>query len=115
MLKRGKTLVIFPEGSRMKDGELHPARPGLGMLAVQANATIVPCFISGSNQPRRWIARRTRVRLWFGVARHWREFAGPDSEIEPGRVLYQRVGEAVMREIGVLKSGQQASASRGAA
>jgi len=115
ILKRGKTLVMFPEGSRMKDGELHPARPGLGLLAVQADATIVPCYISGSNRPRRWLMRRTRVRLWFGAARHWRQLVGTESDLEPGRQLYQRVGESVMREIASLKSGQEASASRGAA
>ena len=114
-LKSGGGLVLFPEGSRMKDGELHPARPGVGLMAVQADVPVVPCYISGSNRPRRWLTRRGRVRIWLGMARHWRELAGPDVEPVPGRVLYQRVGEAVMREIAALKSGQERSATRGAA
>lgn len=113
-LRRGGALVIFPEGSRMKDGELHPARPGLGLLAVQTGARIVPCYISGSNHPRRWLTGRGRVRMTFGEAREWRELA-VDPEQEPGRALYHGIGEAVMREIAQLRSEQQDSASRGAA
>jgi 1-acyl-sn-glycerol-3-phosphate acyltransferase len=114
-VRRGKVLVLFPEGSRMRDGALHPARPGLGLIAVQADARIVPCYISGSNQPARWLLGRTRVRIWFGPARHWREFAGVDADLAPGRALYQRLGERVMQEIAHLKNEQETSASRGAA
>jgi len=114
-LKRGEALLMFPEGSRMRDGELHPARPGVGMMAVHADVPVVPCYISGSNRPRRWLMRRARVRIWFGPAYHWRDLAGEDATLPPGRALYQRVGEAVMREVAVLKTGQETSASRGAA
>jgi len=114
-LKGGGVLLMFPEGTRMRDGELHPARPGVGMMAVHADVPIVPCYISGSNRPRQWLAGRVRVRIWFGVARPWRELAGSESDLTPGRALYQRVGDAAMREVAVLRTGQMNSASRGAA
>ena len=98
----------------MQDGELHPARPGLGLMAVQADARIVPCYISGSSEPRRWMFRRAPVRIWFGTARDWRDFAGAEKDLAPGRALYQKIGDAVMREIAALKN-EQMSASRGAA
>lgn len=100
-------LVVFPEGSRMKDGALHPARPGMGMMAVQADANIVPCFISASNRPSRWLTWRERLRIWFGPAKHWKEFAGQDIDHTPGRALYQKLGEAVMGEIATLRNTQQ--------
>jgi 1-acyl-sn-glycerol-3-phosphate acyltransferase len=114
VLRRGGVLLMFPEGSRMRDGELHPARPGVGMLAVHADVPIAPCYISGSNRARTWWYRGARVRISFGAARPWRDLAGED-DLTPGRALYQRVGEAVMREVAALKSDQQHSASRGAA
>jgi 1-acyl-sn-glycerol-3-phosphate acyltransferase len=114
VLKSGRTLLMFPEGSRMKDGELHPARPGLGMIAVNAGVPIVPCYISGSNRPGKWWRRAAAVRIWFGAPWTWQELAGGD-DLEPGRALYHRIGEAVMREIAVLRAGQRQSASRGAA
>ena len=114
-LKSGEALLMFPEGSRMRDGELHPARPGVGMMAVHADVPIVPCFISGSNRQSGWLTRRARVRISFGPARTWRDLVGTEDDLTPGRALYTRVGEAVMREIAILKTGQLTAASRGAA
>jgi 1-acyl-sn-glycerol-3-phosphate acyltransferase len=114
-LKRGGALLLFPEGGRMRDGELHPARPGLGMLAVSADVPIAPCYISGSNRPGQWWTRGAQVRIAFGPARDWRDYAGRETDLTPGRALYQRIGEAVMHDIAELRSAQRQSASRGAA
>lgn len=114
-LKEGAALVMFPEGGRMRDGGSHPARPGVGMMAVNADVPIVPCCISGSDRQREWWTRGARVRLWFGPARSWRELAGAGIDHTPGRALYQQVGDAVMREIAILRTGQQTEATRGAA
>jgi 1-acyl-sn-glycerol-3-phosphate acyltransferase len=115
VLRAGSALIMFPEGTRMRDGELHPARPGVGMLAVGTDALIVPCYISGSDRPGRWITRRTKIRVWFGQARSWKELAGSQAELPPGRALYQGIGDGLMREIAALRTGQLQSASRGAA
>lgn len=84
-------------------------------MAVHADVPIMPCFISGSNTPRKWWYRGRRVRIWFGVARHWKELIGPEEDLTPGRALYQRVGDAVMREVSALRTGQMTAVSRGAA
>ncbi len=115
VLRRGEVMLMFPEGSRMRDGELHPARPGVGMMAVNADVPVVPCYVSGSSRPRQWFTRRTRVRVWFGSAWSWRDLAGSAADLTPGRALYQSVSDAVMREIGRLRAAQENSASRGAA
>jgi 1-acyl-sn-glycerol-3-phosphate acyltransferase len=115
VLRNGKALLMFPEGSRMRDGELHAARPGVGMMAVHADVPILPCHVSGSNRPGRWWYRGTRVRVWFGVPKPWQELAGPEDDLTRGRALYQRVGDAVMKEIAALRADQQTAASRGAA
>jgi 1-acyl-sn-glycerol-3-phosphate acyltransferase len=115
VLEAGHALIVFPEGSRMRDGELHPARPGVGMLAVGADAMIVPCFISGSDKGRGWLLRRPRPRVTIGKARSWRELAGAAANQPPGRMLYQAVGDGVMREIASLKAEQLQRVSRGAA
>ena len=115
VLRAGRALIMFPEGTRARDGELHEPRPGVGMLAVATDARVVPVYISGSNQPGKWLFRRGKVRVWFGPPRTWRELAGPDAELEPGRALYRSVGAGVMREIAALKASQLNSATRGAA
>ncbi len=115
VLRAGRALIVFPEGTRARDGELHDARPGVGMLAVATDARVVPVYISGSNQPRKWLFRLGRLRVWFGPPRTWRELAGPDAELEPGRALYQSVSAGLMREIAALKASQLNPATRGAA
>ena len=114
-LRGGGAVLLFPEGTRMRDGQLHPARPGVGMMAVNAGVPVVPCYISGSDRPGRWLLRQARVRLSFGAPRTWRELAGPQGDLAPGRALYQRVGDAVMAEVARLRTEQTDKASRGAA
>lgn len=106
VLRSGGALIMFPEGSRMRDGQLHPARPGVGMLAVNTEAAIVPCYITGSDRPAGWLTRRTKLRVSFGPARSWRQLAGDQADLPPGRALYQGVADGVMREIAALKAGQ---------
>lgn len=114
ILKQGGVLLMFPEGTRSRDGRLRPPRPGVGMLAVNADVPILPCFISGSGRPGRWLYRGARVRIVFGAPRHWKDLAGPGGDPVPGRVLYQQVGDGLMREIAALRDAPVTSASRGA-
>jgi 1-acyl-sn-glycerol-3-phosphate acyltransferase len=46
-LRAGGGLVIFPEGSRTRTGELMPFKPGVIRLALDTNVTIVPVTIIG--------------------------------------------------------------------
>lgn len=47
LLQHGQTLVLFPEGTRSRTGELQPFRPGVGLLAIRNQAPVVPTLISG--------------------------------------------------------------------
>jgi 1-acyl-sn-glycerol-3-phosphate acyltransferase len=61
-----KPLVVFPEGTRSKDGSLLPFKLGGTRLALLAQAVIVPVRIEGSRdavEKRRPGARRIPVRL----------------------------------------------------
>jgi 1-acyl-sn-glycerol-3-phosphate acyltransferase len=48
LLKSGEMVVIFPEGTRTKDGEIGPFRPGFTTLAVRAKTAILPVAIEGA-------------------------------------------------------------------
>ena len=50
ILARGDALLMFPEGTRFKSGELGPAWPGAGALALAEGVTVIPIGISGSNR-----------------------------------------------------------------
>lgn len=48
VLKTGRSLVIFPEGTRSKSGELGSFKPGSLKLALKAQVPIVPITINGT-------------------------------------------------------------------
>lgn len=61
LLLQGESLVLFPEGGIFRDRDLHPLKPGLARLALQAEMSkpglgvqIVPISISYSQPVPRW-------------------------------------------------------------
>jgi 1-acyl-sn-glycerol-3-phosphate acyltransferase len=48
LLKEGNRTVIFPEGTRSLTGQIHVARPGIGMIIARTLAPVVPMRIFGS-------------------------------------------------------------------
>ncbi|HSA96009.1 MAG TPA: lysophospholipid acyltransferase family protein [Acidobacteriota bacterium] len=66
--ERGYSFLIFPEGTRTRDGKLQPFRRGGFFLALASGAAIVPVTIRGTFElmPKgQWHARRGRVRVAF--------------------------------------------------
>jgi long-chain acyl-CoA synthetase len=77
-MDRGYSVLIFPEGTRSRDGKLQPFRPGIGLLAEESNVPVVPVALNGLGELRAGNAR------WFRSGR-----------------LAVRVGEAVPVDDGV--------------
>ena len=64
ILERGGVVLIYPEGGRSRDGKLGRARPGVGRLALETGAPVVPVAIHGSLKIRR--LRLPRVTIDYG-------------------------------------------------
>ncbi len=47
ILRAGKALAIFPEGTRVKNDQPHAAKAGVAMIAEKTGAPIVPVAIAG--------------------------------------------------------------------
>lgn len=69
-LAAGKACVIFPEGTRTRDGKLQPMRGGVVLLARLSKVPVVPAFVDGSYDawPRGAKLPRFsgRVRTYYG-------------------------------------------------
>lgn len=61
LLKEGKKIVVFPEGTRSKDGKMGPMRSGVSFLAFRSGAPIVPCYIEGTYEA--WPPTKKRPRM----------------------------------------------------
>lgn len=49
ILKQGRCLGLFPEGTRSRNGKMHKAEAGVGLIASITNAPVVPAAIIGTN------------------------------------------------------------------
>lgn len=70
-LERGRVLALFPEGTRFRDPDaLKAPRRGAGRLAIEAQAPIVPCAITGTDRlfAWGWFPRPVRVQVAFAPA-----------------------------------------------
>src|SRR3954470_16609461 len=54
VLGRGDAIVMYAEGGRSRSGDLGEAKPGIGRLALETGAVVVPTAISGSQHTRNW-------------------------------------------------------------
>mgnify|MGYP002622691741 FL=1 len=67
--KRGEIVVLFPEGTRTKDGELGELKPGFAALCKRAKLPIIPAALDGAFQawPRgKMLPRRGIVQMEYG-------------------------------------------------
>jgi 1-acyl-sn-glycerol-3-phosphate acyltransferase len=78
LIDEGWNLVMFPEGTRSRDGKIGKVRSGAAVIAAQHGIDIVPIYLDGThtamppgqNWPRRvpgrFLSRRHRVEVRFG-------------------------------------------------
>ena len=62
--------VLFPEGTRSRDGNLGRFKPGLGMIVAGADVPVVPCYLHGAHAacpPDRKLPRPLPLRLRIGA------------------------------------------------
>ncbi|HKJ35381.1 MAG TPA: 1-acyl-sn-glycerol-3-phosphate acyltransferase [Solirubrobacterales bacterium] len=69
ILERGGALCIFPEGTRIRRGSLAAPHRGVGRLALESGASVLPIAVVGSEHVREgWKIRPRKVRLRAGKA-----------------------------------------------
>ena len=67
LIDQGEMLLVYAEGGRSRSGELGEPKPGIGRIALETGAPIVPVAIHGSERARQWKRLRfPKVTVQFG-------------------------------------------------
>jgi 1-acyl-sn-glycerol-3-phosphate acyltransferase len=96
VLDQGGMLLIYAEGGRSRSGELGEPKPGLGRVALESGAPVVPVAIHGSAAVRRWKRFRfPKVRLQFGAPLSFAVEEAPSRarQLEVATEVFDRVRE----------------------
>jgi 1-acyl-sn-glycerol-3-phosphate acyltransferase len=99
ILERGDPIVMYAEGGRSRSGELGTARAGLGRLALESGAPVVPTAITGSEKARNWKRLQfPNVTIHYGKPLQFERVESPTKEEA------QAASEVIFEEVRKLHS-----------
>ena len=107
-LNQGAGILLFPEGTRTRDGRLQPARSGIGLTVVKSSAPVVPVRVFGTEHAwgygRRFPAPRP-VAVKFGPPLSFQELRTEAATCSKARLkeIYQEVADEIMLAIAKLE------------
>jgi 1-acyl-sn-glycerol-3-phosphate acyltransferase len=81
VLARGDVVVMYAEAGRSRSGELGKPRHGIGRLALESGATVVPTAIAGTERARNWKRLQfPKVTVQFGEPIRFEQVPEPTKE-----------------------------------
>jgi 1-acyl-sn-glycerol-3-phosphate acyltransferase len=109
ILENGGCVAMYCEGGRSRTGKLSDkAKPGIGRLALETGAPIVPVAIYGSSKVRNWKKLQfPKVVVQYGDPIRW------ERTDDPTRDQQQAVADEIFANIGRLYSGLETLGRRG--
>ncbi len=109
ILARGGAITMYCEGGRSRTGKVATeAKRGIGRLALQTGAPIVPIAIYGSSRVRNWKRLQfPKVTVQYGEAMRWEPVENPTREQQ------QAVADEVLAEIRRLYGGLEEHGRKG--
>ncbi len=103
-LKGNDSILMFPEGTRSKTGEIAPLKGGLGFIALNTGRSIVPIYVMGSNKLRACMLRKERLAVHIGPPIRIPDgYASPEKKTD-----YQVLSSMVHNEMEMLKHEAEA-------
>jgi 1-acyl-sn-glycerol-3-phosphate acyltransferase len=109
ILARGGAITMYCEGGRSRTGKVsEEAKRGIGRLALETGAPVVPIAIHGSSRIRNWKRLQfPKVTIQYGEPIAWEAIADPTREQQ------QAVADQILVEIRRLYAGLEEHGRRG--
>jgi 1-acyl-sn-glycerol-3-phosphate acyltransferase len=109
VLERGAAIVMYCEGGRSRTGQLsEKAKRGIGRLALESGAPVVPMAIHGSSRVRNWKRLQfPKVTVQYGDSFRFERVENPTREQE------QSAADQIFDEIKTLYAGLEAHGRKG--
>ena len=104
LIDEGWNLVMFPEGTRSRDGEIGKPRSGAAVIAANHGIDIVPIYLHGTHEamppgqnwprriPSRFLSRRHQVEVRFGEPIRPRDIEHRHEAMDAVREFWDRKG-----------------------
>ena len=100
-LLAGGAIILFPEGTRTKDGKLQPARSGIGLTVIKSEAVVIPvrtfgtfeCYSRNHKFP---VPRKVAVK--YGKPMEFKELRSESKACSKPRLkeIYQEIADEIM-------------------
>lgn len=98
-LKKNTSIIIFPEGTRSKNGEIHNFKEGAFLLAKEAGVAVLPCVINGAKGfLKGWRVQKVRLEVSIMPAISAERIAAEDP-----REVMREVRDASVSELARLR------------
>ena len=106
-LLAGGAIILFPEGTRSRDGKLQPARSGIGLTVIKSAAPVVPVRVFGTFEAygrHMRFPRPRRVAVKYGRPMLFEALRAEAKACSKQRLkeIYQQVADEIMAAIAAL-------------
>ena len=107
-LLAGGAIILFPEGTRTRDGKLQPARSGIGLTVIKSTAPVVPVRVFGTFDAygrHVKLPRPCRVTVKYGRPLSFEQLRAEAKTCDKARLkeIYQQVADEIMAAIASLE------------
>ncbi len=99
-LNSGQLFGIYPEGTRSPDGRLYRGRPGVGFLALNSGAPVIPVAMIGTDHilpPGHQVPRPGRIEIRIGEPLEFPELRGQPAGARQRRAVTDEVMRAIQK------------------
>ncbi len=107
-LLAGGAIIMFPEGTRTRDGKFQPARSGIGLTVIKSTAPVVPVRVFGTFEAygrHMRLPRPRRVAVKYGQPMLFEQLRAEAKVCSKQRLkeIYQQVADELMAAIAKLQ------------